>query len=149
MSSFTSSASWQGFAKRKLLWVGPLAIVVAVLVNLLLRSIAVAFFSMPDAFVPLQAIPVIGTTIFFLLLALLAFALVGRFARRPLRFYQSLVVVALLISFLNPVMALSGFFPVPGMHLHIFWTMIVIHCATALITVSLFTGLAVETKSAR
>jgi hypothetical protein len=79
-----------------------------------------------------------------LVLALVAFILVGRFARRPVGFYRILALVALLISFLNPVMALVGLFPAPGMSLNIFWTMIVMHTVTALITVSLLTRFAVE-----
>jgi hypothetical protein len=137
-------ASRQRFALRKLAWVGPLTIIVAALVNLLIRSVAVAFLGVPGGFTYLQAPIVIGSTIVFLLLALLAFVLVGRFAHRPVWFYRILALVALLMSFLNPIMALNGVFPAPGMNLHIFWTMIVMHCASALLTVSLLTTLAVE-----
>jgi hypothetical protein len=145
MASFTiRPTSRNGFALRKLVWVGPLTIVVAVLVNLVIRSIAVTFFGVPDGFTYLQAPFVIGSTVVFLLLALAAFILVGRFAHRPVRFYRILALVALFVSFLNPLMALAGLFPVPGMNLHIFWTMIVMHTVTAIITVSLLTTLAVE-----
>jgi len=92
----------------------------------------------------LQAPFVIGSTVVFLLLALVAFILVGRFARRPVGFYRILTLVALFVSFLNPIMALAGLYPAPGMNLHIFWTMIVMHTVTAIITVSLLTTLAVE-----
>ncbi len=92
----------------------------------------------------MQAPFVIGSTVVFLLLALVAFILVGRFARRPLRFYRVLALVALVVSFLNPVMALVGLFPAPGMNLPTFWTMIVMHTVTAMITVSLLTRLTVE-----
>ena len=134
----------EGFALRKLVWIGPLTIVVAALVNLVIRTIAVAFFGVPDGFTYLQAPFVIGSTLIFLLLALVAFVLVGRFARRPVRFYRLLALVALFVSFLNPIMALAGLFPAPGMNLHIFWTMIVMHTLTAMIAVSLLTTLAVE-----
>jgi hypothetical protein len=143
-STTTRPTSGQGVALRKLVWVGPLTIVVAAAVNLVIRTIAVAFFGVPAGFVYLQAPFVIGSTVVFLVLALLAFILVGRFTRRPVGFYRILALVALFVSFLNPVMALAGLFPAPGMNLHIFWTMIVMHTVTALITVSLLTGLAVE-----
>src|SRR6266516_491153 len=143
-SSTTRPTSQEGFAMRKLVWVGPLTILVAVLCNLVIRTIAVAFFGVPDGFTYLQAPFVIGSTVVFLVLALVAFILVGRFARRPVRFYRMLALVALFVSFLNPVLALVGLFPAPGMNLHIFWTMIVMHTVTALITVSLLTTLAVE-----
>lgn len=145
MASTTTRPTYrEGFALRKLVWVGPLTVVVAALVNLVIRSIAVAFFGVSDGFTYLQAPFVIGSTVVFLGLALVAIILVSRFARRPVRFYRVLALVALFVSFLNPAMALAGLFPAPGMNLHIFWTMIVMHTVTALITVSLLTKLAVE-----
>jgi hypothetical protein len=140
----SSTLAHEPIAMRKLVWVGPLTIVVAALVNLVIRSVAVAFFGVPDGFTYFQAPFVIGSTIVFLLLALLAFVLVGRFARRPVWFYRILALVALLVSFLNPILALNGAIPAPGMNLPIFWTMIVMHVVTAAITVSLLTWLAVE-----
>ena len=140
----SSTLAQEPIAMRKLLWVGPLTIVVAALVNLVIHSVAVAFFGVPDGFTYFQAPFVIGSTIVFLLLALLAFVLVGRFARRPVWFYRILALVALLVSFLNPILLLNGAFPAPGMNLNIFWTMIVMHCASALVTVGLLTTLAVE-----
>ncbi|GER84461.1 hypothetical protein KTAU_30970 [Thermogemmatispora aurantia] len=131
------------FALRRLVWVGPLTIIVAVLVNLVIRSLAVTFFGVPDRFAYLQAPFVIGSTVFFLVLALVAFVLVGRFARHPVGFYRLLALAALFVSFLNPVLALSGLFPAPGMDVPIFWTMIVMHTVTAIITVALLTRLAV------
>jgi hypothetical protein len=51
MASTTARAtSLESFALRKLVWVGPLTIVVAALVNLVIRSIAVSFFGVPDGF---------------------------------------------------------------------------------------------------
>ena len=131
-------------ALRKLIWVGPLTIVFTVIVNLIIRSIAVSIFGVPETFQYLQAPYVIGSTIVFLLVALLAFVLVNRFARRPIRFYRILAFVVLCISFLSPVMALVGLFPAPGMTLSIFWTMIVMHLVSAIIVVSLFTTLTRE-----
>ena len=131
-------------ALHKLIWVGPLTIVFTVIVNLLIRSIAVSTFGVPETFQYLQAPYVIGSTIVFLLVALLAFVLVNRFARRPIRFYRILAFVVLCISFLSPVMALVGLFPAPGMTLSIFWTMIVMHLVSAIIVVGLFTTLTRE-----
>ncbi len=131
-------------ALHKFLWVGPLTIVATAIVNLIIRTIAVSIFGVPATFQYLQVPTVIGSTIVFLLVALLAFVLVNRFARRPIRFYRILAFVALCISFLSPVMALVGLFPAPGMTLSIFWTMIVMHIVSAIIVVSLFTTLTRE-----
>src|SRR5215469_10017460 len=148
MASMTPHpTSRPGVALHKLVWVGPLTIGIATLVNLAIRTLAVAFFGVPAGFTYLQAPFVIGSTVVFLLLALVAYVLVGRFARRPVGFYRILAVVALFVSFLNPVMALAGLFPAPGMTLHIFWTMIVMHTVTAVITVTLLTRLSVTSKT--
>jgi hypothetical protein len=131
-------------ALRKLIWVGPLTIVSAVIVNLVIRSIAVSAFGVAETFQYLQTPSIIGSTIVFLLVALLAFALVGRFARRPIRFYRILAFVVLCVSFLSPVMALVGLLPAPGMTLSIFWAMIAMHLVSAIIVVALFTTLTRE-----
>jgi hypothetical protein len=145
-SASAHPALQEGFAMRKLLWVGPLTIIVAALATLLVRAIAVAFFGVSDGFTYFQAPNIIGSTVFYLLLALLAFFLVGRFARHPIRFYRILALVALVISFVNPIMALTGLFPIAGMSVPIFWTMIVMHCVAAIVAVGLLTTLAVERK---
>jgi hypothetical protein len=129
---------------RKLVWVGPLTIVITIIADLLIRAIAVTFFGVAEAFQDLQAPTIIGGIIVYLLLALLAFVLVSRFAHHPFRFYRILALVALCISFLTPVMALRGLLPAPGMNLHIFWTMIVMHIVSASIVIGLLTTLTRE-----
>lgn len=147
MASITThSPSKPRVAFGKLLWVGLLSIGVTVLADLLVRTVAIAFFGVPERFVSLQAPLLIGSIVFFGVLATLVFALVTRFARRPVRLYAILASIALLVSFLNPIMALSGLFPVPGMNQHIFWTMIVMHCVAALLMVSLLTRLSLTSK---
>lgn len=128
-------------APRKLWWIGPVTIVVAAIINLIIRSIAVAFLGVPETFLYLQPASIIGSTIIFLLLALLAFVIVIRTARAPIRFYRILALILLLISLLTPIMALTGLMPTPGMDLPIFWTMIAMHIISAAITVGLFTTL--------
>ncbi len=86
-------------AVRKLIWVGPLTIVAAVIVNLIIRTIAVSIRGVPATFQYLQESYVIGGTIIFLLLALLAFVLVNRFAQRPIQFYRILALVVLCSRF--------------------------------------------------
>ena len=131
-------------ALRKLIWVGPLTIVSTLIVNLIIRTIAVSSFGVSETFQYVQAPYIIGSTIVYVLLALLAFVLVNRFAQRPIQFYRLLACVVLCISFLSPVMALVGLFPAPGMTLSIFWTMIVMHTVSAIIVVGLLTTLTRE-----
>ena len=131
-------------ALHKLIWVGPLTIVATIIANLILRTIAVSLFRIPETFQYLQASYIIGSSIVFGLLALLAFVLVNRFARRPIHFYRILALVCLCISFLSPLMALIGSIPASGMTLSIFWTMIAMHCVSAAIVVGLLTTLTRE-----
>jgi hypothetical protein len=145
LSPSTRSTPQARIATRKLVWVGPLMIVLAVLVNLVVRLLAVSIFGVASSFLYLQVPVVTITTIVFLLLALLAFVMVGRASRHPVRMFWIVAGVALLASFLNPILQLAGhWLPATGMNLRIFWTMIVMHIVSALIAAGLLTTLAVE-----
>ena len=85
---------------RRLLWVGPLTILASILGVLIVRVIAVAILQ-PDP-MPISLgwmIPAIST---FVLVggAVLVFALVARFAANPIRTYQIIAFVVLLLSLL-------------------------------------------------
>lgn len=150
LSTTTRLTSQERVATRKLMWVGPLTIVVAVLVNLVVRTLAVSFFGVSASFPYLQAPVIIITTVVFLALALLVFVLVGRASSHPVRSFWIVGGIALVVSFLNPLLQLAGhWLPATGMNLPIFWTMIVMHCVSALITISLLTTLAVERAQSR
>ena len=129
-------------APRKLMWVGPLTILATAIANLIIRAIAVTFLGISGSFQDLQTPIVIGSTIVYVMLALLAFLLVSRFARRPIRFYRVLALISLCVSFLSPIMALAGLLPAPGMNLSIFWVMLAMHSLSAIIVVALLTTLA-------
>jgi hypothetical protein len=145
VSTSTRLTPRERVATRKLMWVGPLTIVVVVLLNLVVRTLAISFFGVAANFLYLQIPVVIGSTVSFLLLALLALMLVGHFSRQLVRDFCIVAGAALLVSFLNPFLLLAGWWlPVDGMNLHIFWTMIVMHMVSALIAVSMLTTLAVE-----
>jgi hypothetical protein len=141
----TRSTSQERVAIRKLIWVGPMTIVLAVVANLIVRAFAVSFFGVSASFPYLQAPVIMITTVVFLALALLVFVLIGRVSSHPVRSFRIVGGIALVVSFLNPVLQLAGhWLPATGMNLPIFWTMIVMHCVSALITISLLTTLAVE-----
>jgi hypothetical protein len=141
----TRSTTQERVAIRKLIWVGPLTIILAVVVNLVVRACAVSIFGVSSSFPYLQPSVIIITTVVFLLIALIAFLLTGRMSSHPVRSFWIVGGIALLVSFMNPILQLAGhWLPATGMNLPIFWTMIVMHCASALITISLLTTLAVE-----
>lgn len=145
ISTSTRSTSQEKVAIRKLVWVGPLTIALAVALNLVVRSLAVSFFGVSASFPYIQVPVIIITTVIFLVLALLVFVLVGRVSNRPARNFRIIGGIALVASFLNPSLQLAGhWLPATGMNLPIFWTMIVMHVVSALITISLLSTLAVE-----
>jgi len=145
VSTSTRSTPQERVATRKLVWAGPLTIVLVVLVNLVVRSFAVSFFGVSSSFPYLQAPVIIITTVVFLVLAILVFVLIGRVSSHPVRSFRIVGGFALVVSFLNPLLQLAGhWLPATGMNLSIFWTMIVMHVVSAFIAVSLLTTLAVE-----
>jgi len=143
-STTSAPTTRQHVALRRLWWIAPLTIVLAALANLMIRFLGVAFFGVPSTFPLLQPALVIASTVVFLLLAMVAFIVIGHLSRHPIRVYRLVALVAVLLSFLNPIAVLSGWFPVPGMNLTIFWTMVAMHIISAIIIVGLFTTLARE-----
>lgn len=81
----SGGSGWISFGR--LLWVGPLAIVAAVAVNVVIRTVAVALFGL-TGFVPLTPGPTILFTVVGVLGAVVVFALVARFSRRPIRLFR-------------------------------------------------------------
>jgi hypothetical protein len=147
ISSCTRSTLYERVAVGRLIWVGPLTITLAVAVNLIVRSLAVTFFGVSASFPYLQVPVIVITTLVFLVVALLVFVLIGRVSEHPVRTFRIVGSLALLLSFLNPVLQLAGhWLPATGMNLSSFWAMIVMHLASALITIILFTTLAIEQR---
>jgi hypothetical protein len=88
---------------RRLLWVGPLTILASIVGVLIVRVMAVAMLQ-PDP-TPISlgwAVPAIST---FVLVtgAVLVFALVSRCTAKPIRTYQIIAFVFLLLSFLPDI----------------------------------------------
>ena len=85
---------------RRLSWVGPLTILASILGVLVVRVVAVAILQ-PDP-MPISLgwiVPAISTLV-FVTGAVLVFALVSRFAANPIRTYQIIAFIVLLLSFL-------------------------------------------------
>lgn len=133
----TTHRTQQQLSLSTLFWVGPLTILAGISANIIVRIIAVTLFSISDSFQPFQLPTIIVSTVVYLLLAIGAFFLVSRVSERPVRTYRILASVCLLLSFVFPLMALTGVFPTPGMSEHIFWSMIVMHVLSAAIVIVL------------
>jgi Family of unknown function (DUF6069) len=110
----------------RLWWVGLGVLVASVVVNLLVRSAALALFPTmiltSDHIILLTVIGVLG--------AILAFALVAWRAARPITLYRRIAGVALLLSFVPDLLLLIAGFPV-----NTFGAYILMHIATAAICV--------------
>lgn len=126
---------------RRLLWVGPLAIVAATVANIILQQIAVAVLRPDPAFLPLTPMPPIIFTVAGVLGAVLVYALVGRLARDPVALFRRIALVTLLVSFIPDILMLvTGFNP--GTTLANVLMLMVMHVVAWAISVALLTRLA-------
>ena len=93
---------------RRLLWVGPLAIVAAVAANTAVRAAELAVLDVPDTFVPLVSPAYAIATAVGVLAAVIVFAVVAARARRPITVFQQIAWGALLLSALPDLGLLFG-----------------------------------------
>ncbi len=99
---------------KRLLWAGPATMVVAVVVNQIIRAIASALLQPHPNFLPLSLGPVAFLTIAGTLGAVIVFALFVQFGKQPIRTFQIVSVLALLASFIPDVLLLIGPRPASG-----------------------------------
>src|SRR5262249_11676452 len=99
---------------KKLWWVGPLTVLSAIIGVLIVRAIAMAI--LPEPYAPglaMIALPIVLTLI-LCTGAVIVFALVGRFAKKPIRTYLMISSVFLAISFLPDIAVASAPFAGAG-----------------------------------
>ena len=125
---------------RRLLWVGPLAVLASVIANVLVSITAVALVGISPEFEPLYLRPVIGFTAVGVLGAVIVFALVARFSRRPVRLFRRIALVVLLLSFV-PDLSLLNASPYAGTTVQSVIALMLMHVVACLISVSLLTTL--------
>jgi Family of unknown function (DUF6069) len=116
-----------------------LAAAAAVVVNVLVRALAVALFDIPDAFEHLALRAVIVSTLAGVIAAALVFAVVARFARNPVRTFTIVAVVALVLSLAAPLsVGLHDPPEYPGTDAAAVGTLMLMHVMTAAIVVAVF-----------
>lgn len=138
----TTDTRTERVSLRRLLWVGPLAIIVALIANYLVRAIALAVLDIPAEFMQLQTPAFALFTIVGLLGAIAAFAVIGRLSRRPVRVFILVAAVVLFISFLPDIALLAT--AAPGATLAGILVLMLMHIVAAVIVVGLLVRLAVE-----
>ena len=136
----TARTPVERIALNRLWWLGPLAAGGAAGGTLLVRTIAVAFFGIPATLEALAPLRVAAASTAAVLIATLVFAGLGRITQRPLRLFQRIAGVVLLLYSMVPVLALklvpNAF---PGIDVKAVWTMEVMHLVAGAITVGVFT----------
>ena len=113
------------------------AAVVAVVVNVILRTLAVALLDIPQPeFEPLQLRAVVVSTASGVVAAGVVFAIVARFARDPVRVFVIIAAVALVLSLWAPIsLGLADPPENPGTDAGSIGTLIVMHVVAAAIAV--------------
>lgn len=147
MSSISSSSEQTtSIDHGRIWWVGLLAVVVAVVANLIVRAIVFAIWDLPAEFPPLQVGAIAFLTAVGLIAATAVFAVVARVASRPIRTYRIIGVVAFIVSILpnlglaaNPSAA-----PFPGGSSLTFLVLVIFHVVAAAIAIGLLTTLTRE-----
>jgi hypothetical protein len=143
VSAASASAQEKRVSLRRLLWVGPLTIVAAVVANVIIRLLALALLPISPAFPPLQPAQPIFFTVIGVLGAAIVFAIVGRFARRPIRLFRIIALIALLISFL-PDIGLLASNMMPGTSALSVGVLMLMHIVAFAISVGMLTRLTRE-----
>jgi len=129
---------------KKLWWAGPLTVLAAIIGVLIVRTIARAI--LPSPYAPgleMIALPIVLTLI-FCSGAVIVFALVGRFAKNPIRAYIIISSVFLVISFLPDIAAVSAPFPGAGWPYSI--SLMIMHVVAGFITVYMLIKLTAANK---
>ena len=99
-------------ALGRLLWAGPLAIVAAIVANIVIQQIAVTVLQPDPQFMPLTLPVPIVFTLVGVLGAVIVYTLVARFSSRPVWLFRRIALVTLLISFIPDIlMLITGFNP--------------------------------------
>ena len=131
---------------RKLVWVSPLAMLVATVANLGLYMAAGSLFPEVTAWGGAGAGQIMGANIVYLLMGSVVFALVARFSRKPARHYLVLATVGLLLSLALPISAGFGY-GAPGATIPSLATVVTLslmHVVSYAISVPMFNRLALN-----
>jgi len=118
---------------KKLWTVGPLTVLAAIVGVLIVRAIALMVLTPPFApGLEMIFLPVVLTLV-FCTAAVVVFALVGRFAKNPIRTYIIISAVFLVVSFLPDIAVVSA--PMPGAGWPYSITLMIMHVVAGFVTV--------------
>lgn len=134
---------------RRLLWVSPLAMLVASVANLALYAAAGRLFPEVTAWPGAGPGQIVGANIVYLLVGAIALAAIARFSSHPARHFQIGATVGLLLSLGLPVSAGFGYGPpgTPPAGMATVVTLSLMHVISYAISVPLFLRLALGKRS--
>ena len=141
MAAVSGGVDGRGVPLGRLAVVGALTVVVAVVVNVVIRTVAVSVFGIGEGFQPLGAGPTVFFTVVGVTGAVVVFGLILRFARRPVRLFRRVALVVLLVS-LVPDFLLLFAGSMPGVTVAGVGTLMIEHVATWAVAVGMLTTLA-------
>ena len=143
VAALSGGVAGSGVSLGRLARVGAVAVAAAVVVNVLIRTVAVALFGIGEGFEPLG----LGATVVFTLVgmtgAVVVFGLILRFFRRPVRLFRRVALVVLLVSLVPDVLMLF-LDSVPGATVAGVVTLMVEHVASWAVAVGVLTTLVKE-----
>jgi hypothetical protein len=139
----TSAGRGGGVSLFRLLWVGLLAIVGAAVANALVGMVGVALPGVSPDFLPLRVGPVVSFTVVGVLGAVVVFALVARFSRRPAWLFRRIALGVLVVS-LVPDLLLLVSSPFAETTVVAVAVLMVMHVVAWVISVGTLTTLAVR-----
>ena len=111
--------------------------------NQIIRFLALSLFNISPEFPPLQPGPPLMFTVMGVLGAVIVFAIVGRFSRRPIRLFRTIALIVLVLTFLPDIgLLMTG--AMPGTTPVAVGTLATMHVVAWAITVWTLTTLARE-----
>jgi len=131
---------------KKLWWVGPLTVLAAVIGVLIVRAIAMVIIAPPYAPGLAMIMVPIFLTVVLCAGAVVVFALLGRFAKNPVRLFIIISSVFLVISFLPDLAVPSMGASMPGANWAYAITLMIMHVVAGFITVYMLIKLSATNK---
>ncbi len=139
MAAVSGGMGKSGVSLGRLARVGGLAVVLAVVVNIVIRTVAVSLLGIGEGFLPLGVGPTVVFTVAGMVGAVAVFGLILRFAGRPVRLFRRVALAVLLVSLVPDAMMLfSGY--MPGATVAGVFTLMVEHVVSWAVAVGVLTG---------
>ena len=137
-------------ATDRILPIGALAVILAVVGNLIVRAIGLQLVDVSPEFMPLASPgPVVFFSVIGVVLAVAVFWMIALRARRPFTTFRTVATVALIASLVPNVLLLLNGSGVPGSSTGAVIILIVMHVVAYLASVGVLTTLTRETNGTR